>query len=80
MEQHLAPLKPSVALTGIVKDLRVSLNAAERETRLMIAAACLDAAERNLPVIDLLCNVLEQVDSVEGMIYSTLSSSVRETR
>ena len=46
----------------------------------MIAVAHLDTAERNLPIIDLLFTVLGSVDTVEGMPYSTLSSSLREKR
>ena len=80
MEQHLAPLRPSADLAAIAKTLKASLNAVESETKTMIAVAHLDSAERNLPLIELLCNVLGYVDAVEGMPYSTLSASLRERR
>lgn len=46
----------------------------------MITVGHLDSAEKNLPTVDLLCTVLNCIDVVEGLPYSTLSSLLREKR
>jgi hypothetical protein len=79
MEQHLG-LKISAEIAAIVKWLKSKLHTVESDTKTMIAVGHLDSAEKNLPIIDLLCTVLNHVDTIEGMPFSTLSNSLREKR
>lgn len=80
MEHHLGTIKPSGELGAIAKSLRSRLSVVEADTRTMITVGHLDSAEKNLPTVDLLCTVLNCIDVVEGLPYSTLSSLLREKR